>query len=106
MDLFHSRAGIEGSVMRLGAKMSFNLPFGGLEAFLKPLGMSVSIRLQPTEVLANSAPNFRLSTGKPGGHAFYVLWGIDVSADFDLDLSIGTDFPLDDLMRTFPPLNN
>lgn len=72
--------------MHFGAEMSFNLHFSGLEVVFEPLGMFVGILLQPTEVLADSAPNFRLPAGKPGGHPFHVLWSIDVSADFDLDL--------------------
>lgn len=66
--------------------MSLDLRLGGLETVYESLGTLMGILLQPTEVIADSAPDFRFSTNKPGGHAFDVFGSVNVSPDFDFDL--------------------
>ena len=78
-------------MVHLWTEVSFDLCFSGLKAVHESLGALVSVLLQPSKVVADGAPDFGLPTGKPGGHALHVFWGVDVSADFNFNLGFGSD---------------
>jgi len=73
-------------MVHLGTEMPFNLHLSRLEAIHKPLGVLMSILLQPTEVIANGIPDFGLSANESGGYTLRVFGAVDISMDFDLDL--------------------